>query len=408
MIRRRPVILFLNQSSGPLFRDLAEDVAAALGPSWLLTGSVVGVRPSASTHLRTIAGPSYDRQSDTSRLRSWTTFFFAALRQAWVTPSETLLFIVSNPPFLPLVGLICAVLRAQRYVVLVYDIYPDLLVNFDRLSADGLIARLWRRFNRMVWERSDAVFTIGTVMGRRLEEAFDVSRTRAGRVLVIENWSDVDRIAPVPKHENAFAQEHGQADRITVLYSGNLGETQDLDTLLAAAHRLRDDERVQFLIIGDGSKRSEIDNVVRDERLDNVTLLQPVPEERLAESLSTGDVALVPLARGAEGLSVPSKLYSALAAGSALLVSAAGDSEASRLVSDEACGVRVEPGDVDGMVNAVTSFASCTARLEEYRKRARALALARYSRQAATALYVRRLEGLGIGPRSGQSAGSSG
>ena len=136
-------------------------------------------------------------------------------------------------------------------------------------------------------------------------------RSRATGEAVIElipNWADLEDIAPSDRQENALLSTLGIADRFVVQYSGNIGRTHGIDTLLSAADRLRDD-RVQFLFIGDG-----------------------------ATSLNACDVAVVSLAPGMSGVSVPSRMYNILAAGKPIVAVADDESELARVVREEQVG----------------------------------------------------------------------
>lgn len=391
-----PEILFVNQSAGQLFRELAEDLALTAGSASMLTGHVEGARMAVRPPLCLRLGPAYRRTSDWSRVWSWIRFFTSAAREAWSASPRTLLFLVSNPPMLPLLGWLLKRLRGQRYVVLVYDIHPELLVAFGRLRSSHPMVRAWQFANRVAWENADAVFTIGAAMGQKLESLFDASRTSAGGVVVIPNWSDPAAIRPVHKSENEFARAHGQQDKLTVLYAGNLGETQDLSTLVETARRLRDDASIHFMMIGDGSRRGWVEEQIRLGQLRNVTLLPRQPEELLSNVLAMGDIAVVSLARGAESYSVPSKLYSSMAAGSALLLVMDARSDGALMVSELECGAVVEPGDVDGMIAAIKRFASSPSFLAACRARSREALVNRFARSRATSAYADTLRRLGF------------
>ena len=120
-------IIFLNQVAGPLFRELAEDLAKVWPQSLLLTGNPDTICCDVDPRLNIEPSPEYDRSSYFSRFVSWVKYFFKALWFVWKQSRDSTLFIVSNPPFLGLVGLFFKYVRRQRYVVLVYDIYPDML-----------------------------------------------------------------------------------------------------------------------------------------------------------------------------------------------------------------------------------------------------------------------------------------
>ena len=388
-------ILFLNQVAGPLFRELAEDLAQAVGSCVLITGKAECSGNERVRNLHLLEAPSYRRDSHFIRLKTWCSYFLFTFHKVWVHPPTTLLFIASNPPFLPLIGFLMQRFRGQPYVVVVYDIYPDLLVGLGRLSERNPITWIWRGFNRRMLEKAEVVFTIGDVMAANLERTFDAKKTPAGRVVVVPNWASADFIKPLPKKDNWFAQKYDQVETLTVLYSGNFGATHDIESLLYAAKEFQEEKDVQFLLIGEGTKWPWVQKIVAEEDLKNVKLLPIQPEEVLPYSLTTGDVAVVTLERGVEGLSVPSKTFYALAAGSALLVVAAGDNEVTRLVVSNECGLTVEPGDVGGIVKALEKFRSDPDFLDACRKRSRRLMEKSYSRKN-TQLYVDTLARLGV------------
>jgi glycosyltransferase involved in cell wall biosynthesis len=270
---------------------------------------------------------------------SWGKYFVYALYQCIKTPSKTLLFFVSNPPFLALIGYLLRKIRKQQYVVLVYDIHPDLLVALGRLKEKGFITRLWHWMNRVVYENAEIVLTIGDYMAANLEKRFDVTRTKPEKVLVVPPWVDTDFIKPIPKSENWFARKYDQVDKLTILYSGNLGATHNIEFIVDLARQLRTQKHIHFLIIGEGSKMEFVQNSIVQEDLENVTLLPFQSEEVLPYSLATGDIAIVTMQPGAEGLMVPSKAYYYLAAGCYLLFNGHVQSEIGQLCEMERVGM---------------------------------------------------------------------
>lgn len=352
-----PQIIFLNQVSGRLFQELAEGLADSIdGQCLLYTGSDKSNEIKSTSNLKIIKAPEYHRGNYYSRLLDWFKYFWFVFWSVLKQPSSALIFIVSNPPFLPLIGYLMKKLRGQPYVVLIYDIYPDLAIYLGKISRRGFLSRMWRWFNKITWQNSEAVFTIGDDMAVKLEGMFNANRTQLGYVAVIPNWTDHNFIKPLPKEKNWFAQKYGQVNKFTILYSGNLGATHDLETILEAAKELGNFNDIQFLIIGDGYKRAYIEKFIDQEKLSNILLLPFQAENVLPYSLTTGDVAVITLSKGVEGLSVPGKVYYAMAGGSALLCISSGNNELKTIIDRHQCGISVEPGDVEGFVSAVKRF----------------------------------------------------
>lgn len=374
-------ILFLNQSAGPLFRELAEDISRRWPVGELFTGHRDTLHTEHNECLRIVASPEYDRTGGSARrLWSWLKYLILAFVRCVKTNRHTLLFLV-YPPFLEIIAYFLKKLRGQRYVILVYDIYPDTFVNFGPLKANGWVAGVWRWIYRKTWADAEVVFTIGEKMARKVETMFDSSRTTAGRVVVIPNWANSDWIKPLEKSSNDFARTHGQTEKLTVMYSGNLGQTHDIGTILRAAKALNGDDSIGFMIIGEGAKRGAVEQAKRDDDLSNTIVLGFQPESVLPYSLTTGDIAVVTLDAGSEGLSVPSKTYYAMAAGAAIIALCDGECEIAQMVRNHNCGVVVSPGDEEAMVRAIQQLSVDKERLSLYRKNSRVAAEKFYSRR---------------------------
>lgn len=373
-------IVFLNQFSTSLFRELAEGISEKWPPSVLVSGHHKNVKSSKTNPLQIIAAPRYYRTNNVTRIISWVKYLVFVLFRCWRLSAGALLFIVSNPPFLGLFGYICKRLRNQQYVVLVYDIHPDLLIKFGKLKQTGLIARLWHKMNKLVWENAEIVFTIGDGMAESLNRRFDVGKTSLGEIIVVPNWADTNWMHPIAKQENEFARNYKQVGKFTVLYSGNLGQTHDIETILEAAKRLRDNSSIHFMIIGHGAKKNIVEKVKLDENLENLTVLPFQPEELLPLSFATGDISVVTMARGSEGLMVPSKTYYAMAAGSALIGLCSPETEIADTIKKHNCGLVVRPGDTDSLINAILQLSTDQERLSELKTNSRSAAEKFYSK----------------------------
>lgn len=386
MTNDKTKIIFLNQMAGPLFRELAEDLARIWSPSLLYTGHPHTAHRRGNQSLTIKAATEYDRSSNLKRLVSWLRYFWGALITVYAQPTRSLLFIVSNPPFLGLIGLLFKLLRGQKYVVLVYDIYPDILIGLGRLK-NGMLTKVWDFLNRMVWQNSNMVITIGQNMAQHLEKKFDVSRTDAKRVIYIPGWADVNFIKPRSKTKNWFATKYGQVGKITVLYSGNMGNTHDIETILEVARQSANEPEIHFLFIGEGAKWRLVQRAIQEGHLHNITLLPFQPEDVLPYSLSTGDIGIVSYERGTEDYMIPSKAYSYLAAGLALLVISEKENDLTRMVKEHYCGMHVQSGDVNGVRQAIRAMSFDPTLLERYKKAAREAAEKLYSRKN-TKLYT--------------------
>lgn len=332
--------ILINQVIGPLFIDIANAFAEKEGTIELFGGQVEKTSTDLNKSIKTKLLRRYDKTTLSRRILSWGIFtiqmFFKML---FKRGKNTKVLYVTNPPLTPFIGLLFYKLFKRNYSVLVFDIYPDALVNFNFLNSESLIIKLWKRANYHLLSNAEHVFTISEFMASTIKGYYD----KHDNLVVVPNWVDSTFIKPIPKEENWFAKEHNQLDKLTILYSGNLGITHDLESLVEAANILKDREDINFVIIGEGGKKVLIEEMVQKYQLNNVTVLPFQDSEVIPFSMAMGDVGVVTLAKGAEHLSVPSKTYYMMAAGTIILAIAEEDSELGQLVNQYDVGYVIPP-----------------------------------------------------------------
>jgi glycosyltransferase involved in cell wall biosynthesis len=381
-----PDYLFLKQSATlqSYFGELCLDVPMAKRVAVVI--SEIGPAQIGSIFFQ--VAPKYNRSSRCSRLYSWIVYCIYAARVSFSMKGRPLLFIVAQPPFLPLIGFLQKKWMGRKYVVWIDDIYPDVLVRKKVLTSNSWIVKVWSAFNRMVLENADHVFTLGPHM-------LDVVRkyiTPGFPVTVIPTWVDTDLLHPVPRSSNLWAKCHGLEGKFTIMYSGNFGETHDVDLLLAAARRLHERSDLHFVLIGAGSKWEGVRASVEERHDANITVLPWQPAEILSETLSSADVSYVSLATGIEGVSMPSKTYYAMAVGSVILASCAEQSDLAEVVKTSRCGLVVRPNEVEDIVKACEHLSSHPLETAEYKRNGRSAAVERYSRRVNARLVRETVE----------------
>lgn len=302
------------------------------------------------------------------RLANGVTFCLAVLLRLLTSSDGAPLLIVSAPPFLGWVGLLVSLVRRRKYVFLIHDVYPDVAIQLGYMKKSGITARIWEMLNRRVYDHASTVIVLGERMRQVVEQRIENSATP---VEVIHNWADGQFIVPRSKEENWFAQKYGLVGKTVVLYSGNMGLFHDLETIIEAADRLQGLEDLVFLFIGDGGKKEKLVQMAKQRGLKNVKFLPYQPRDHLPYSLTAGDIGVVTLERGVEGLCVPSKLYSYLAAGQAILALVGKDSEVADIIEKFECGIRIDQGDIEGVVNALARWCTDLSFLERMKHNAR-------------------------------------
>jgi colanic acid biosynthesis glycosyl transferase WcaI len=252
---------------------------------------------------------------------------------------------MSPPLTLGLTGWAVARARGAPYVFNIQDVFPDVAIELGMLDSPALIAAA-RRLERLCYERADAITVLGDDLRGNVADKVD----RPEKVRVIPNFVDTEWITP-RAGANEYRARHGLEGRFVVMYAGNVGLSQSLDLLLAAARAFAHETGVAFVINGQGAARADLE--WRARHLDNVLFVDLQPEETLPDLLAAADVHVVPLKRGLARASVPSKTYSILAAGRPLVASVDPGSEIARLVARAGAGIAVPPEDPEAFTEAL-------------------------------------------------------
>jgi glycosyltransferase involved in cell wall biosynthesis len=328
-----------------------------------------------------VRSTSFDRTRLNRRALNYASYLAGALLAGLRQERPDVVLAMTDPPVVADVALAVAQRFRVPLVVISQDVFPETAVALGRLE-NRVVVGLLRALIAAYVRRADRLVAIGETMRERLV-AKGASRER---VAVIPNWVDTAELTPRP-HENDWARRHGFAGRFVVMHSGNVGQAQDLASLIRAAMLLRDVDDLAVAIVGGGTRRRELEELARALAAENVTFLDYQPRELLPLSLSAAHVHVVGLARGLSGYVVPSRLYGILAVGRPVIVAADDDSETARLVRTVGCGLVVPPGRPELLAAAIRELHGRAHDLEEMGRRGREYVEAEADRSVAARRY---------------------
>jgi colanic acid biosynthesis glycosyl transferase WcaI len=258
--------------------------------------------------------------------------------------------IAMSPPLtMGLTGWATHMVRRGPLIFNIQDVFPDAAVETGAISNSWIIAAA-RLLERVSYSRSAAV----TVLSRDLRDnvAAKVRPSKQADIRVIPNFVDTEFIRPRDRM-TALRSELDIGTETVVLYAGNVGYSQSLEMVIAAARAM---PLLTFLINGDGSACDSLRALA--DGLTNVRFSGYQPAARLPEVLATGDIHLVPLKAGLGRVSVPSKTYSTLAAGRPVLAAIDPGTEVPRILAESGGGASVPPDDPAAFGDALERMAT--------------------------------------------------
>jgi len=247
---------------------------------------------------------------------------------------------VTAPFILPYAVTAAARIRGAQTILIMHDLYPDVLVMAGLLQPTSIAAKIICAANGLMFRALNTVVIIGRDMEHLLMRYKGMTRDK---IMFIPNWASLPPgVRPVAPR-NVYRSLCNAA--FVVGLSGNLGFTHDPDVVFDAAVLLKNDPNIHFLLSGWGMGFERLKARQADKAVANITLVDRVPEERLEEFLSAADIWIIPYRRNVAGVSVPSRFYNLLAVGRPVLIISEPDAEAALTVKEDRLGWVVTPGD---------------------------------------------------------------
>jgi len=349
----------------------------------------------AGVTVRRTPVPDVPQCSLLTRLCNWFTFLaFAIPMLLFSSPEQNReVVFVTYPSILPpLMWGVCR-LKGWEYTYIVYDYYPEAAVELEYISRGAVVHRLWQRCNQHLLVDARNIVALGPQMRQEIIDSVAPKyepEFNPDKIHIIHNWANPEFITPRDKADNWFAMKHNTQETFTLVYSGNIGEFHDLETIVEGVAML-DDTECKALIIGEGDNKEAIRELAARKGVlgESVELLPYQPWEDVPYSFTAGDVSVVAVNPEFEGLCVSSKLYSALAAGQPVLVVAEESSDEAQIVEQFDAGVQVSPGDRQGFIEAIREWQKNPALVDEHGEHAREAFEANFTKEHSVDEYHR-------------------
>lgn len=341
---KNKTVVILDQASGYLQIDMLDALSTKYDKCAIIAGTIVERETKLSEKYKWHKITKYNKSTAFKRIYTWLAatiqMFFIVL---WKYRNARIIAI-TNPPSAPLVPYL---LRAN-YDILVYDLYPDALVNFNYITKDGWANKVFTHFTKKMFKKANTLYTLTP------ELAKETSKYAEGKeIKIVPIWTNNEFFPQIDRNENLIFKKLGIAkDTFVICYSGNLGKTHPIEKLVDLAHAFKNEPNFYFLVIGGGHKYELIHKLIEEQKLTNIQLLPWQHIELLPHNMQVGNLNVVTLDEGAADLSIPSKTFNLLSVGKPILAICSKRSALANLLERSNCGRAFEANEV----NEIKSF----------------------------------------------------
>lgn len=285
--------------------------------------------------------------------------------------------IVTNPaPFLVLCSFIKRI-KSLDLTIIVQDVFPENSVAAGIIkSPNNIIYRILRSVFNKAYSSSDRLI----VIGRDMKDLFlKKLYPHTPPMVLIENWSDPSNELEVNVTRNG---------PIKLLFAGNIGRCQGLESFIEIFGNV-DNHKLQLELRGSGAIVSILNKCIKDNKFSNIKIGSSFTRNEQFSILKDCDIALVTLCDGMYGLGVPSKSYNIMSAGKPILYVGDPMSEIALVIKEAKIGYVFANSDIQGLKSWLTNVnEDIRSELKEMGKRAKELALTRFSEETILSKYT--------------------
>ncbi|MBO7453031.1 MAG: glycosyltransferase family 4 protein [Clostridiales bacterium] len=293
-------------------------------------------------------------------------------------------FANSTPPTQGWIGGIIANRLNVPFIYSLQDVFPDSLVATGLATQDSLLFKVGRKLEKSTYEKCHSIIVISNTIEGNLER----KGVEKQKVHVVSNWIDIEEIEPVSRLDNKLFDEYGiDRNKFIVLYAGIIGSAQGADIIIEVAKRLEENKGIQFVIFGGGSEYELAKE--KAHKLSNVIINPLLPQERISEVYSMGDVSIITCKKGVGMAGMPSKTWSIMACNTPIIASFDKNSELERILNEASCGVVVDPENCDALLNEISKFYSSKKEEKTY---GREYVMKHASKDACVSQYITIME----------------
>jgi len=342
-MNNKPRLLIINQSPVSYFKDIIFDLRE-LNEVSLMCGDIDNYFPN---DIKYIFSKTYNRNSLINRSYSWFLFFLHAFYYLLFNNYKyEKVLIVSNPPFVIWLSLICP----KKVRILLFDIYPNILeqISSNNIAVNlilRLIIFLWKSLNFFIYKSIIKIFTISNKMAEKIYYSSILNPNLKDKIVVVYPWSNIFSDKDKDKDKIfKFRKNFLHDSRLLIIYSGNMGLTHPLEFLVNSSSKIKDYAKV--VLIGKGAKRKKLEAITKKISINQTLFLDPFPFEEISLCISCADLCVVCIDGPSSQYSLPSKLFTALNCGKPILAIAPNNSELSNIVKKYKCGFVIPPNNL--------------------------------------------------------------
>lgn len=274
-------------------------------------------------------------------------------------PPEYILYLSPTIFYGPYLNYLKKNLNIKSYLIL-RDIFPQWAVEVGLIKENSFIHKFFKYFEELNYSAANH---IGLEAPSILNQFNQRQVAHAKKTELLFNWVRKDK--PNVRKEISLREKYGLKDELIFFYGGNIGVAQDVQNIVRLAENMKNITKVVFIIIGNGTERKLIHDLIFEKKLDEKIIFdEGVSNEIFMDYITEVDVGLISLNKNNRGHNIPGKILNYCRFGIPILGSVNQNNDIINIINENNAGIVVTNGDDSQFFNAAKHFLDKSFRAE--------------------------------------------
>lgn len=300
-----------------------------------------------------------------------------------------LIFATSPPITSAVTAFICAFLKKKDFILEVRDLWPDTLVDL-KIFKNKLIINFLVYIEKILYRKAKLIVVVSEAFKNKIV----AKGVNENKIVTFSNGLDKEFILQNVdiKTKNIFREQYNiPPKKIIISYVGNVGISQNLETIIGAAEKI-EDNNILFLVVGEGLEKKRLLWLVKERHLDNkILFLDGLPRDKIKDIYRLSDILFLQL----KGLiifnrTIPSKIFEYLGSGVPIIYGLNG--VAADILKESGNGIKIKPECDEDLVGAIRAIKDEYNLYVGMAKKGREFVIKNYMRDKIMKNYVNTLE----------------
>ena len=285
------------------------------------------------------------------RILSFFSFMFSSVIAALRVKDVDLIMGTSPPIFQAFSAWFVAFIKGKPFLLEIRDLWPEFIVSMGVFNNPVLI-KLARLLEMFLYRRATHIL----VNSPAYKEYIETKGITPEKISFIPYGADINMFHPEIEASD-IRTEFNLQDKFLVLYTGAMGQANDIYTILRAAKHVQEHKNIHIVLFGDGKERPKLEAEAKKLLLENVTFAGVRPKHQIPAIVASADICLailqdIPMFR----TTYPNKVFDYMAAGKATILVI--DGVIRQIIEDSKGGIFVQPGDALQLASSIIELSS--------------------------------------------------